>query len=123
MATTIIKGVVKDILPIEHYGEGNVGRRQTLVVFVPGYVDQYGEKKAKDEEWGVDIYNARIEHFALNSNCISKKADVEVYLTGRRWQTDEKSGYSVSVTLKSIQLGDAVQIDGIQPPTDDDLPF
>lgn len=122
MATTKLKGIVKEVSPIETYGETNQGRRQTLVVFVPGYVDSYGQKRSNDEEWGIDIFNNKIDEFGLNSNCLSKKVDVEVYLSGRRWEKDEKSGYSISARLKSISLGEKVQISH-EVPEDDGLPF
>lgn len=110
MATTTLKGIVKDVLPIEYYGETNEGKRQTIVVFVPGYVNGYGEKKSKDEVWGIDIFNNKIEEFGLNSNCISKKVNVEVYLSGREWTKDDKSGFSISARLKSITLGEVIEM-------------
>lgn len=122
MATTTIRGIVKEVSEIENYSE--TGRRQTLVLFVPGYVNEYQEKIGKDEVWGIDIFNKRIEHFALKANCLSKKAEVEVYLSGREWEKDGKRGYSISATLKSIKLGDVVQPSTNVDQTDEDgLPF
>lgn len=112
MATTSIKGIIKEVSAIENYSA--TGRRQTIVVFVPGYVNEYQEKVGKDEMWGIDIFNNRIDHFGLNQNCINKKAEVDVYLSGREWEKDGKKGYSVSVTLKSIKLLDFLNVE----PTD-----
>lgn len=119
MATTTIRGIVKEITAIENYSD--TGRRQTLVVFVPGYVNEYQEKIGKDETWGVDIFNKRIEHFGLNSNCLNKKAEIEVYLGGREWEKDGKKGYSISATLKSIKLGEIIQV--AQTEDADGLPY
>lgn len=110
MATTSLKGIVKEILPVEYYGEGNSFRKQTLVLFIPGYTNQYGEKKGADQTWGIDVHNEKIEEFGLNSNCIGKKADVEAYLTGKEFDKKEQQGkwYAISARLKSIKLGDTV---------------
>lgn len=127
MATTTLKGIVKEVKPIEYYGEGNQGRRQTLVLFVPGYVNQYNEKLSQDEIWGIDIFNKKIEEFGLNSNCLSKKADVEVYLSGKEFDKKDGTGkmYAISARLKSIKLGDVVnyQMETTGETKDDDLPF
>lgn|SRR5690606_7518811 len=108
MAITTLKGIVKEVKPIEYYGEGNSGKKQTVVIFIPGYVDQWtGEKKGPDEEWGVDIYNEKIQEHGINLNCVDKKAEVEVRLRGRSYDRDNGGkGYSIGATLKSIKLMD-----------------
>lgn len=128
MATTTLKGIVKEVKPVEYYGEGNQGRRQTLVLFVPGYVNQYQEKLSQDEVWGIDLFNKKIEEFGLNANCLSKKAEVEVYLSGKEFDKKDGSGkmYAISARLKSIKLGEVVNYQtetSNQPKDDDDLPF
>jgi len=126
MAITTIKGIVKAINPIEFYGEGNTGRRQTLVIHVPGYTDQFGVKQGKDETWGVDIYNKKIDEFNLNSNCLQKRAECELYLKGTEFKKKEGEGnwYAIQANLRSIKLGDAVQAVAQQDGQgDDDLPF
>lgn len=128
MATTTLKGIVKEVKPVEYYGEGNQGRRQTLVLFVPGYVNQYQEKLSQDEVWGIDLFNKKIEEFGLNANCLSKKAEVEVYLSGKEFDKKDGSGkmYAISARLKSIKLGEVVNYHtetSNQPKDDDDLPF
>lgn len=111
MASTTLKGIIKEIKPIEYYGEGNTGRRQTMVLFEPGYVNEYGEKKGRDHMWGIDIFNEKIDALALNNNCVDKKATVEVYLGSSEFQKKDGSGniYIVSVNLKELKLGDRVQ--------------
>ncbi len=128
MATTTLKGIVKEVKPIEFYGEGNKGRRQTVVLFVPGYVNQYKEKLSQDEIWGIDLFNKKIDDFGLNSNCLSKKAEVEVYLSGKEFDKKDGSGkmYAISARLKSIKLGEQVNYQmesSNEEPEDDDLPF
>lgn len=107
MAITTLKGIVKELKPIETYGDmSKPGRKQTVVLFIPGYTDQWtGEKKGPDEEWGIDIFNEKIEEHGLNVNCVDKKAEMEVRLRGRSYnRTDGEKGYSIGATLKSIKL-------------------
>jgi len=105
MATTTLKGIVKHVLPIETYGDG-AGRKQTIVVFIPGYVDQWtGEKKGADEEWGIDLFNKNIDEYKLGRDAVDRKVEAEVYLKGRSYdRADGKKGYSIGATLKSIRL-------------------
>lgn len=127
MATTTLKGIVKSVNPVEFYGEGNTGRRQTVVIHVPGYTDSFGIKQGRDETWGIDIFNKKIDEFNLNSNCLQKRAECEVYLKGQEFKKKDGSGnwYAIQATLKSIKLGDAVQVVLEQEGSSDDdyIPF
>lgn len=129
MASTTLKGIVKEVKPVEFYGEGNTGRRQTVVVFVPGFTNEFGEKVTKDELWGIDLFNKKIDEHALNQNCVSKKVEVEAWLSSREFdRKDGAKGYGISATLKSIKLGDTVKTSSMgeengTPVDDDDLPF
>lgn len=126
MATTILRGIVKDVLPVESYGDG-AGKKQTIVVFIPGYVDQWtGEKKGADQEWGVDIFNEYIATHGLNINCVDKKVEMEVNLRGRSYdRSDGQKGYSIGATLKSIKLMEDAGMGFKETATKDDgdLPF
>lgn len=107
MAITTLKGIVKELRPIETYGESsNPGKKQTVVIFIPGYTDQWtGEKKGPDEEWGIDIFNEKIQEHGLNVNCVDKKVELEVRLRGRSYdRTDGGKGFSIGATLRSIKI-------------------
>jgi len=128
MAISKFRGIVKDVLPIETYGEAsNQGKKQTVVIFVPGYTDPLTqEKKGPDEEWGVDIFNNQIEKFNLNVNSIDKIVDVEINLRGRSYdRTAGGKGYSINATLKDIKIGNAANTSFKESASvgEDDLPF
>lgn len=129
MATTTLKGIVKEIKPVEYYGEGNQGRRQTMVLFVPGYVDEFGDKKGRDETWGIDIYNKNIEKHNLNSNCVDKRAKVEIFVSSTALPKKDSDGvwFAISANLKTIQFSDRPEAsqpaDVTTNSQDDDLPF
>lgn len=106
MAITKIQGIIKEITPVQHYGQNNEGRKQSIILFVPGYVNQFGEKTGSDEEWQIDLFNKAIDHHNLNSNCIDKKAEIECYLSSRSFDRKDGAGkwYSISANLKTIKL-------------------
>lgn len=128
MAITKIRGIVKDILPIETYGEAaSQGKKQTVIIFVPGYTDPLTqEKRGPDEEWGVDIFNAQIEKFALNVNSIDKVVDAEINLRGRSYdRSTGGKGYAINATLKDIKIGVSANTAFKENASvgDDDVPF
>ncbi|MGJ1296525.1 hypothetical protein ACR777_20100 [Sphingobacterium spiritivorum] len=119
MAQLTLKGIVKEVSSVEEYGkESKKGRRQSFILFIPGFVDDFGEKRGSDEEWQIDIFNDNIEKYGLNTNTIDKKVEVDVYISGRSYEKKEGGkGYAVNVNLKSIkEFGKANKFG-------DDLPF
>ncbi|WP_288636804.1 MULTISPECIES: hypothetical protein [Sphingobacterium] len=122
MATTSFKGIVEKT-EISNYGEGEkAGKRQSIVVMVPGWTDSYGEKKGPDEKFLIDQFNDNIEKNPITTADIGRKIDVEVYLKGREFDRKDGEGkaYAVGLNIKSFKLGDMVR-NATQE--DDDLPF
>ncbi|MFD2741940.1 MULTISPECIES: hypothetical protein [Sphingobacterium] len=121
MALTKIKGIIKEVLPVQTYGQNGEGRIQTIVIFVPGYVDRYtNEKKSADEEWGVSVFNENIDKHGFNVNSVGKVVEADITLQGRSF--DKSTGgkaYSVNVGLKQI----TVIAEATKAGDDDDLPF
>lgn len=121
MATTSFKGIVEKT-EISNYGEGaKTGKRQSIVIMVPGWVDSYGEKKGPDEKFQIDQFNDNIEKNPITTDDIGRKIDVEVYLKGREFdrKDGEGKGYAVGLNIKSFRLGDRV----ITAPVEDDQPL
>ncbi|WP_353183542.1 hypothetical protein [Parapedobacter lycopersici] len=106
MAKIILKGIVKRVLPVEFYGNDRSGRRQSVILFVPGYVDQFGEKKGQDEEWQLDLYNDKIEKMSLNTNLHEKKVEATVYLNSKKFQRkdDGSDMWAISANLHELKL-------------------
>ncbi|MEI2274742.1 hypothetical protein OHD16_21525 [Sphingobacterium sp. ML3W] len=122
MATTSFKGIVESV-EISNYGEGlKTGKRQSIVVMVPGWTDSYGEKKGPDEKFQIDQFNDNIDKNPITTNDIGRKIDVEVYLKGREFdrKDGEGKGYSVGMNIKVFKLGDRVRV---AADAEDDLPF
>ncbi|MGJ1376466.1 hypothetical protein [Sphingobacterium multivorum] len=122
MATTSFKGIVEKT-EISNYGEGEkAGKRQSIVVMVPGWTDSYGEKKGPDEKFQIDQFNDNIEKNPITTSDIGRKIDVEVYLKGREFdRNDGGKGYAVGLNIKSFKLGDRLY--DAPEVEEDDLPF
>jgi len=123
MATTSFKGIVEKT-EISNYGEGDkAGKRQTIVVMVPGWTDAYGVKKGADEKFQIDQFNDNIEKNPIKTADIGRKIDVEVYLKGREFDRKDGEGkaYAVGLNIKSFTLGDRVYDAPVFE--EDDLPF
>ena len=127
MALTKIKGIIKEVQPIQNYGANDVGRRQTVIIMVPGYVDRYTqEKKSSDEFYEVNVFNDNIEKFGLNVNAENKVVEAELTLQGRTYpKKDGGTGYGVNVGLRSIAVIDTADAtaDQSKENDDDDVPF
>lgn len=122
MATTSFKGIVEKT-EISNYGEGvKTGKRQSIVVMVPGWTDSYGEKKGPDEKFQIDQFNDNIEKNPITTADIGRKIDVEVYLKGREFdrKDGEGKGYAVGLNIKTFKLGERVKV---ATEEEDDLPF
>lgn len=104
MAKFNLKGIVKRVMPVANYGSGDsAGRRQSVILFVPGYVDQFGDKKGQDEECQLDIFNDKIDKMGLNTNLHEKRVEVLVYVDSRKFQ---KRDTGEDMWMISARLGD-----------------
>lgn len=107
MAKIILKGIVKRVMPAVNYGSGSqAGRRQSVILFVPGYTDEFGDKKGQDEEWQLDIFNEKIEKLALNTNLHEKRVEAVVYVNSRKFQKRDtgEDMWMMSANLGSLKL-------------------
>lgn len=103
MAKIILKGVVKEITAIETVGTNNT-QKQSVILFVPGYVDGFGDKKGIDETWSLDIMGDKIGKFAIQKSAVNQKAECEVYVSSRAYTKDEKTSHFIGATLAKITL-------------------
>lgn len=107
MAKIELRGIVKEITKVENVGNQG-SKKQSLILFVPGYVDGFGEKRGDDEEWCLDIFNKRIEQLNLNDNLLEKKVVCTVYVSSRFVKlADGKEFYTVNTNLGDISLFEA----------------
>lgn len=111
MAKIILKGIVKRVMPVENYGSGDsAGRRQSVILFVPGYVDGFGDKRGQDEEWQLDLFNEKIDKMGLNTNLHEKRVEVVAYVSSRKFQKRDtgEDMWMVNVNLGELKLHEPI---------------
>jgi len=112
MAKITLKGIVKHVTTVESYGTGSTqGTRQSLILFVPGYVDGWGDKKGQDEEWQLDVFNDKIQRLGLNSNLVDKRVEAVVYVTSKRYKRRDNGAdmWMIGATLNEVKLHETNQ--------------
>jgi len=101
-----IKGFVQAVTPVLTKLNGNTTFRiQSLIIMIPGYQNEFGEKVGKDETWQVDITNDQIEKHNLSAkNIDGKKIEVNAYLNSRTYKKDGADAYALQIRLADYKL-------------------
>jgi hypothetical protein len=137
MAKIFLKGVVTEVTGIETVGANNT-QRQSVMLFVPGYTDQFGDKKGIDEHWQLKMLGERIGKLNVLPTAVGQKAECTVYISSRSYTKDDNTAYFIEAGLAEIKLLGASNMtmqgtatlpvqatpvgEGAKP-DDDDLPF
>lgn len=117
MAKAILKGTVKEVKPVETYGDTNQYRKQAVILFIPGYVNEFGEKMGADEEWELEAANQRIESLKIADLQIGERLEVTTYISSSGY--DRKDGTGRGYFIRA-RIGD---IKSHGKSETDDLPF
>lgn len=127
-----LKGILKDTGNIDFVGNNNTPK-QVIVVFVPGYRDEFGEQKNKDEYWQIDVIGQRVERYNINEAWLNKKVELSIYISGNQFERKDGSGFGYSYNDNLAEIKQVVPVSSGQntapvdanaaPGQDDDLPF
>lgn len=79
MAAIELKGRITEISKVEYVGEKKTAK-QTFILSVAGWVDQFGDKKGKDEEWEIAILGDKVATVGLSPDKLKRKAVVKVIM-------------------------------------------
>lgn len=111
-----LKGIIKEVGQVETIGQ-NAIKKQTIILFVPGYVDQFGDKKGRDEFWPLDIMGDRVSALNIQPSAVKQKAEVTLYITGNAFEKKDQSGtgYTINANLAEIKLMGAYASSAPQP--------
>ena len=117
MAKTTLKGIIREIKPEETYGDKNQFRQQNIILFVPGFINQFGEKVGPNEEWELEAANQRIDALKVADLTVGEKVEIETWLAGVGYDRKDGSGrgYFIRARIGSI-ISHGKQ-------EDNDLPF
>lgn len=101
-----LKGIVKNVTGVTTKSDGiRTNNFQSLIVTVPGYVDSFGEKQGKDEDWEVQLINDSItKHKLLERDLLDKKVIVSCYLNSRGFKANGEDRYALNLNLAGVEL-------------------
>lgn len=108
MAKITMKGFFEAIGKDEVFGEKGT-RVQKVIFMVPGFVDQFQEKKGKDERWELAVMGDKIDELDLNKKISdSRKAEVICFVNSKVWYktddtTQDHPQYSAYVILHEVK--------------------
>ena len=108
MAKIEMKGFFEAVEKEEVFGEKKT-RVQKVIFMVPGYTDQFGDKKSDNEYWEISVMGDKIDALDLNNKITdSRKAKVFCFVNSKIWfkkedtaQTDPQ--YSAYVVLHEVE--------------------
>lgn len=127
-----LKGFLQSVGPLEEVG-ANKTIKQRISVFVPGWINEFGEKKGKDQQWDIDIFGAEaIDRHNVQDRLVGSKVEVEVYISSTYYESQATgwTGCIYNTNLKSFKVLEVAPEKGAPPSVeagadipDDDLPF
>lgn len=99
-----LNGFIEEVSDIEYVGQNNLSK-QAIILMVPGYTDEYGEKKGKDEHYQISLLGDSVDKFNIHPRHVGSKVKTEVYIKSSRYTNKEgKVGYIVNINLASIEF-------------------
>lgn len=105
------KAIVKEIQPINTIlsGAGNEKetRIQNLILTQPGYTDEFGEKKGKDEHWCIQLINKKIDDEDIKTKLhTGDKVAITCFFNSNEFETktDKRIGYSINANYHSVEM-------------------
>lgn len=98
--------IIKVIGPVLYETFGNkMQDKQQLILLVPGYVNQFGERQGKDEYWEYTLTGKLVKEIDLAKNFKpDDKITVEGYLNSQSYQVETAKPYSYKIRLATIKL-------------------
>lgn len=105
MATVTLKGTIQSVTANEDKGNNFFVQKFTLNV--AGYVDEFGEKKGKDQIFPIDNLNEKAINAKDLASAVGAKATCECFLNANEFEKDGKKQIALNLKLKSIQFANA----------------
>ena len=121
MAKIELKGYILTVNQPETVGDKNTPK-QTIIFKVPGYVDSFGDKVGRDEEWPLDVIGDNVAKLGMKRDHEGKKAKCIVYVSGQKFikKADQTEGWTLNATLGAFEViagkADAEKKDADTPP-------
>jgi hypothetical protein len=106
MASIELKAKIVAVGPCDFVGE-NKTPKQDIIVMVPGFVDGFGDKVGKDEQWKISVMGDNVAKLGIAPNAVDKKAKLKVYLNSNCLPAREAGKddmYIINAVLASIEI-------------------
>jgi len=99
-----IKALVEKINPAyTKSGNGKETLVQTIILKVPGYVDQFGDKKGDDEYFEATLFNDKIKKLNLDPYELEgAKVKAKCFLNSNYYK--EKNTYILNLLLHTLEV-------------------
>lgn len=127
-----LKGYLQSVGEAVNVGKESTLLKQEIVIMIPGYRDEFGEKKGKDEHWCISILGEdKIKALNLSKEMVRSKVVATVYINSREFTNQNNEVfYNLNVNLSALEFkstagAPATPEAGAASPAgnDDDLPF
>jgi hypothetical protein len=103
-----LKGFLRVVMPVQKLSDAKETPIQYLVIEVPAYVNSFGEKQGKDQQWLIQILGEkRINDFNINQDHINKKVEIDIFTESFciESKTEGKNPfYVVNNTLSALKI-------------------
>lgn len=118
MSKIVLKGFLESVTKVETFANKS-GNGETKIcrirVMVPGWVDQFGEKKGEDQIFEIRVMNSRIDELPFVNSIKSlttdeakveehQKVECSCYLNARFVSNETKSFYTLELALHELKL-------------------
>ena len=94
---------VSEVVSKASADRSNFNQEQSIIILVPGYTDQFGDKKGKDEHWEFKLFNDKIDRFNIRPHLEGKKVAVEGFLNSRSYKKNGEEAYALSLILADFK--------------------
>ena len=102
-----LKGFIRVVSPVQELTDEKKTKIQYVVFEAPGYTNQFGEKKGKDQQWLLQAMGDRIGQLNLTDKLQGQKAAVTFYAESYCLEAKEAGKnpfYVVNNNLASFEL-------------------
>lgn len=104
MAKLLLEGTIIEVLPIVLVGENNT-QKQSVVIKVDGYKDEWSGKEGKAEYWELSALGDKIAQLELTKELEGKKAIFRTFINSNLVITKEGNNiYPINCNLASFTL-------------------
>lgn len=106
-----LKGFVRNVTPVIIVTPTTSGSspfsKQSIILFIPGFVNEFQEKVGQDETWEIQLINSAItKHNLLDQNLEQKKVECTIYLNSKSNNSTGEERFNINARLADLKVLD-----------------